>query len=257
MTQIPWSCAFHSGMSAQSDFRACINAGAPAGVVAGLLTTQQLFGAIPRFIREGGSLFIDSGAFTAFRKNETMNWKRVFQVYGCVISSTDGSPNVSIVAPDVVGDQLATFALWQEHRDLIRSWIDSGTRVIMPLQTGPIRADKLLSATCALLGTTMFCAGIPSNEAAMTPEECSWLKHHDFHILGRVKLNPEIAAKVAALMINSPEANLTADANWLRSRTAKASRLHSAMPQKQFESRRTQAVTHLLRSEGYSLKHGD
>ncbi|HEJ4407899.1 TPA: hypothetical protein SL557_000178 [Pseudomonas aeruginosa] len=253
MNPTPWSIAYHSGMSSQSDFRACINTGAPAGVVAGLLTTQQLFGAIPRFIREGGSLFIDSGAFTAFRKGEPMEWKRVFQVYDLVISTTDGSPNVSIVAPDVVADQQATFALWKEHRDLIRFWIDSGVRVIVPLQTGPMPADQLLQAAIELLGTDRFCAGIPSNEAAMSPAECSLLRHHDFHILGRVKLNDEIAAKVAALKANSPEANLTADANWLRSRTRKAGRLREAMPIQMFESRRTQAVTHLLREEGYAL----
>ncbi|MNG26517.1 hypothetical protein D3C84_1115150 [compost metagenome] len=71
--------------------------------------------------------------------------------------------------------------------------------------------------------------------------------------MGRVKLNDEIAAKVAALKANSPEANLTADANWLRSRTRKAGRLREAMPIQMFESRRTQAVTHLLREEGYAL----
>lgn len=254
MTPTPWSIAYHSGMSSQSDFRACINAGAPAGVVAGLLTTQQLFGAIPRFIREGGSLFIDSGAFTAFRKQEPMSWKRVFQVYEFVISSTEGSPNVSIVAPDVVADQSATLELWKQHRTLIRSWIDSGVRVIMPLQTGPVPADQLLQTAIELLGTDRFCAGIPSNEAAMTPEECGLLRHHDFHILGRVKLNDEVSAKVAALKANCPDANLTADANWLRSRTKQASKLREAMPVNLFESRRTQAVTQLLQVESYELR---
>lgn len=256
MNPTPWSIAYHSGMSSQSDFRACINAGAPAGVVAGLLTTQQLLGAIPRFIREGGNLFIDSGAFTAFRKGEPMDWKRVFQVYEFVINGTDGSPNVSIVAPDVVADQGATLALWQEHRDLIRSWLDRGVRVIVPLQTGPMPADQLLQEAVELLGTDQFCAGIPSNEAAMSPAECSLLRHHDFHILGRVKLNDEVAAKVSALKANSPNANLTADANWLRSRTRKAGQLRDAMPIQIFESRRTQAITHLLREEGYALGVG-
>ncbi|HBO2935060.1 TPA: hypothetical protein L4R50_000054 [Pseudomonas aeruginosa] len=254
MNPTPWSIAYHSGMSSQSDFRACINTGAPAGVVAGLLTTQQVLAAIPRYIREGGRLFIDSGAFTAFRKGDPMDWKRVFQVYEFVINGTDGSPNVSIVAPDVVGDQEATFALWHEHRDKIRSWIDSGVRVIVPLQTGPLPADQLLHAAIELLGTNRFCAGIPSNEAAMSPAECSLLRHHDFHILGRVKLNDDVAAKVAALKANSPDANLTADANWLRSRTRKAGQLRQAMPMHMFESRRTQAVSHLLREEGYALR---
>jgi hypothetical protein len=253
MNQTPWNTSYHSGMSSKSDFRACIEAGAPAGVVAGLLTNQQLFLAIPRFILEGGSLFIDSGAFTAFRKRAPMNWGRVFQVYDMVIESTDGSANVSIVAPDVVGDQSATMALWQEHRDLIRSWIDSGVRVIVPIQTGAVRSDSLLHAVTELFGTNRFCVGIPSNEAAMTPEECSYLLHHDFHILGRVKLNDEVAEKIAILKANCPEANMTADANWLRSRTARAGRLSSKMPIDLFESRRTQAVTHLLRAEAYQL----
>jgi len=246
-----WNVAYHSGMSAQSDFRACILTGAAAGVVAGLLTAQHFFGAIPRFVREGGKLFIDSGAFSAFRKNEPMNWEKVFRAYDYVICSTEGSPNVTIVAPDVVGNQEATLALWILHRDLIRSWIDSGVRVMMPLQRGSLPANTLLEQAKTLLGTDHFCAGIPSNEAALPADECAQLRHHDFHILGRVVLTPEIEEKVRALRKENPEASLTADANWLRSRTKKIGIKLTELPLDLFSSRRTRAIASVLRQESY------
>ncbi|MDG1580800.1 hypothetical protein [Pseudomonas sp. GOM6] len=247
-----WNVAYHSGMSSQSDFRACVMTGAAAGVVAGLLTTQHLFGAIPRFIREGGKLFIDSGAFTAFRKGEPMDWATVFRKYNYVIESTEGSPNVTIVAPDVVGDQDATVALWQMHRDLIRSWIDSGVRVLMPLQRGALLAHELLQEAISLLGTDRFCAGIPSNEAALPPDQCALLVHHDFHILGRVVLTPEVEEKVRALRAANPAATLTADANWLRSRTKKIQRVQKDLAQDLFFSRRSRAVAAVLAEEAYA-----
>ena len=249
-----WDIAYHSGMTSQADFQACIETNSPAGIVAGSCSTQMLFGSIPRFVRNGGHLFVDSGAFTAFRLRESMDWGKVITKYRMIISATDGSPQVSIVAPDVVGDQAGTIELWKKYQQEIREWIARGVRVIVPLQAGELQADELLSLAVDMFETDKFCAGIPSNEAALSVEACRTLKHSDFHILGRVVMSQDVKEKVDALLINSPGARLTSDANWLRSRTREISAARSRMQTTLASSRRTKAVTHVLSSDRYKSK---
>lgn len=74
----------------------------------------------PHYLDRGGKVFVDSGAFTAFRRNEPMNWNPVFWTYGVLIEGTDHPENLTIVAPDIIGNQDLSVALWEEHRALIR-----------------------------------------------------------------------------------------------------------------------------------------
>lgn len=252
--EVIWDIAYHSGMTSQADFQACIETNSPAGIVAGGCTALMLFGSIPRFVRNGGHLFVDSGAFTAFRLREPMDWGKVISKYRIIISTTDGSPQVSIVAPDVVGNQEETIELWKQYQMEIKEWIASGVRVIVPLQAGALRADELLSLAVDMFGTDKFCAGIPSNEAALSVDACRTLSHNDFHILGRVVMSPEVKEKVDALLTNNQNARLTSDANWLRSRTREISAARLRMQTTLASSRRTKAVVHLLSSDRYKSK---
>lgn len=247
-----WATTFHSGMSSSSDLQGCIDAGAPIGVVAGLLTNTQLFLSLPKYLDRGGKVFVDSGAFGAFRKGEETNWARVLTAYQCIIGSTKNAAGLSIVAPDIVGDQAGTVKLWTEHAALIKSWILAGARVIMPLQTGTLPPQELLSYAIQLVGKT-FAAGIPSNLAAMPAAECGSITHHDFHILGRVVINDEVKEKIDSLRKKNPLATMTADANWLRSRTSKLKAIPTSCPSVSngLRSRRAQAVASLLASEMY------
>lgn len=248
-----WDIAFHSGMSSDADMRGCINADAPIGVVAGLLNNQKLFLSLPRYMDRGGKVFVDSGAFTAFRKKEAIDWERVLSAYRYLIGSTSKPENLSIVAPDVVGNQEATLALWHKHNQLIRDWISSGVRVILPLQTGTLRAYELLAQAINLLGTDRVTAGIPSNLAAMAAEECSEIVHHDFHVLGRVVLNDEVLLKLQSIKRTNPCAFVSADANWLRARLGRLNEIPTKEPSHSngFASRRAQAVAGLLAREMY------
>lgn len=124
-----FAISFHSGMSSSSDLRACINANVPVGVVAGLLTGLQKIMALPHYLDRGGKVFVDSGAFTAFRRNEPMNWNPVFWTYGVLIEGTDHPENLTIVAPDIIGNQDLSVALWEEqgaHQGVDRVRCQSG-----------------------------------------------------------------------------------------------------------------------------------
>ncbi|WP_231992366.1 hypothetical protein [Metapseudomonas furukawaii] len=249
-----WRASFHSGMSADSDLRAAIAEGVPVGVVANLLTPTHVIRALPQYLDEGGSVFVDSGAFAAFQKGEQMDWGRVFIAYDCLVNSTERPDRLSIVAPDVIGDQAATLALWELHRERICAWVASGARVIVPLQRGALSAGDLLGQAKRIFQTDAFCAGIPSNLEAMSADDCATLHHGDFHILGRVKMTPELLAKLQALQSNNPAAVYTADANWLRSRIRNISQVKTQRPEFErpwYETRRTQAVRAVLRADAY------
>ena len=61
--------------------------------------------------------------------------------------------------------------------------------------------------------------------------------------------------KIAALKLNNPEANYTADANWLRARTKKISvEANSLAPDLSTglgDTKRTRAVRNILQQEAY------
>lgn len=86
----------------------------------------------------------------------------------------------------------------------------------------------MLDAIASILGTRDFLAGIPSNKAAMSIEECGQIRHSGFHILGRVQRNDEQTQRIAALLAMNPGAVVNADANWLRSRIKMISTMQPA-----------------------------
>ncbi len=216
--------SFRSGMTNKSDFFGCIDAVAPIGVVAGKLSTAQVVHSLPRYLDHGGKVFIDSGAFTVFRTRGAMDWPKVFRDYESIIGLTDCAENLWVVAPDCVGDQNGTLDLLLEWRDRLLGLIASGVNVIVPLQCGAMPAQTMIEHVAALLGTRQWVAGIPSNKAAMTVEECATLVHDRFHVLGRVQIDAEQVARLEALRHSNPEAFVSADANWLRSRIELVSR---------------------------------
>ncbi|SED35384.1 hypothetical protein SAMN05216178_6908 [Pseudomonas saponiphila] len=248
-----WDIAFHSGMSAEQDLSAALTAGLPVGVVATRIPLgKRLFG-LPRALDQGCKVFVDSGAFTAFTKGDSVDWGRVFSVYEGLIDRTERPENLTIVAPDVIGNQEATLACWDRHKGVITAWIECGARVVLPLQCGELSAGELLNRGIAILGTNRFCAGIPSNLAAMSAEDCATLSHHDFHILGRVEINPQLAEKMHHLTSNNPTAHFSSDATWLRSRLAKIARTRGVKAH-MLESTRTASIRELLMQEGYQQR---
>ena len=245
--------SFRSGMTNISDFFGCIDAGQPLGVVAGKLTTPQTVLSLPKYLNRGGKVFIDSGAFTTFRTKEPMNWRKVMGRYASIANLTDRPENLFVVSPDCVGDQAGTLALIKVWRDQLVSLIDIGANVIVPLQCGALPAQDMIDQVAGILGTRKWVAGIPSNKAAMTIEECATLKHDQFHILGRVTFNEEQGLRIEALRKNNPNAFVTADANWLRSHIALVSRCVSDVPAQKgfsdFRHPRSHAVTRAMQMD--------
>lgn len=255
-----WDAAFHSGMSSLSDLRGAIMAKVPVGVVATALTINMVLRTIPNYLRDGGKVFVDSGAFNAFRLGLPVDWGKVVDTYDSLTDFEDELSGLSIVCPDVIGDQDATVALWRTHADDVQRWVERGARVIVPLQVGALSAGDLLEEAKRIFGTDQLCAGIPSNLEAMGPEDCATLRHHDFHLLGRVVVTDELSLKLKAILANNPGATLTSDANWMRSRLKKISQALGSTRKPAFgpgetsESRRSQALAIVLGQEAYASR---
>lgn len=209
---------FRSGMSSKSDLRGAVDAKVPLGVVALALSPHQSLLTLPRYLDRGGHVFIDSGAFTADSAFGPAEWHRILRVYEGVAEMTSRPEALYVVAPDQVGDQVATLTLLIQYRDRVVRLIGMGCKVIVPLQCGEVPAADMLARVSAVLGGHRFVAGIPSNKAAMSIDDCATLDHPAFHILGRVQLDELQQQRVEALRARNPAASITADANWLRSR---------------------------------------
>lgn len=229
------SLAFRSGMSRSKDFWAAAEAGVPIGVVAGELGFALRLIGIPRYLKAGGHLFIDSGAFAEIRTGVSPNFEEVMGLYESICDAADSYnfnlSQLSVVAPDKVGDQLATLERLRLYANRLRAMMDAGCIVIVPIQRGVMPAAVMLDQVAAILGSRRFVAGIPSNKEALSIAECATLKHRRFHILGRVQMNSEQAARLQALATLNPAAAMTADANWLRGRISEVSALASTVRQ--------------------------
>lgn len=226
-TSIPkLAIAFRSGMSRSKDFWAAAGAGVAIGVVAGELSFATRITGLSNYLRAGGSVFIDTGAFSELKTGIEPDFDDILSLYqSLALDKRDVCGRLYIVSPDKVGDQLETLARIERYGARLHQLIEAGCKLIVPIQCGAIPAAEMLAKVAAILGTRQFVAGIPSNKAAMSIQECASLNHHSYHILGRVQMDADQAARMCALARGSSDVVITADANWLRSRLGTVTQL--------------------------------
>jgi hypothetical protein len=229
---------FASGMSRVNDFVPAAHAGHGVGVEAGELSDKAIDALAQAVVDWRTPAFVDSGAFGRFisaikggRKPEPMDYDRdVFPVYDRLLDriadlneAEESLPPPCLVMPDVVDDQTASLNLIAEHRAYVKAVCDfpGVARAIIPIQRGDLSMTAASLELVRILGTDNFICGIPSNAAAITPEEftafLAQAKPRGVHILGALhdtRLNPRLHQILASG--HSP-AWVSADANPLRS----------------------------------------
>lgn len=209
---------YRSGMSSKSDFIGYAKAGVPIGVqisdLSGPMTAR-----LAEYNAKGGLLFIDSGAFGAFRKGRAINFSKVLTAYRALLAQLPNKAIVALVMPDVIGDQAATLELLRQHADEIRAFIAEGCDVIVPIQKGELALADAYAAVLGILGTDQLRVALPSNKVAVTTEEAidfaAQARPRGIHLLGIAKQKrfPEL---VGGLRRAAPDAQLSSDANFLR-----------------------------------------
>lgn len=207
---------FASGLSAPGNLKAFARAGFPAGFVATLMSarTRSL---VAGYVELGGEVFIDSGAFSM----KVPDFAPVMECYlelASTIQDDEARGRLSIVAPDVVGDQVATLELLAKWAPVLQVLEDSGVRILIPLQKGELKNGDLFEAIDEAVNSMNWTPAFPCKKAATSPEEIlefverTWVE--DLHCLGLGgdKLT-ELARQVREIC---PQTRVTGDSNKLR-----------------------------------------
>ena len=237
---------YASGMSAISDLsRAGRGAGGldlkGVGVDVGELSANAINMLAHTIVNFNGAAFIDSGAFGAFRRGlksgtiTPINFDNVLKKYDAIIDAvgqtaeenggdwSDVPNKPMLVMPDVVGDQTASLAELKKHLRWVKTELKlNHLQLIVPLQRGDLSLSDAYKAIVDMLGTDNFVVGIPSNAAAITPQELEAFlresKPKAIHILGagsEKNLLPRLISAINAGVADTTK--ITADASPIRS----------------------------------------
>jgi hypothetical protein len=134
-------------------------------------------------------IFVDSGAFTAFTKDQEMDWSKVLTGYMELVGEAANPSNLFLVAPDVIGNAAATMDLQTTYLDKLVFLARKGANLIVPIQKGGHLEDarRHFEMLYSFLGSKLI-VGIPSNKMAWTAQDArdivSMLKPSRVHLLG-------------------------------------------------------------------------
>ena len=197
--------SYVSGMSRTKDLLTAAAWEAPFGVDVGELSREgvtQLGTAVARW---RGQAFVDSGAFSLYRKMrrrevaavgtpevvkpmkgvEPLRFESVFDRYAAILAAAaaeagnyerDWHPAIKMVMPDVVGDQDASVEALGKYAGRVHDFIlNSYTEPVIPIQKGKRSLlEQLVDSINALppgVSVDHFTIGLPGNAKAVTVEE--------------------------------------------------------------------------------------
>lgn len=217
---------FHSGNSAANDFLGHSMAKKPIGVQI-QLCSENVKKLMLNYNAQEGHLFIDSGAFSAFRKDEQVDFDRVIKAYFELVENAQRPELISIVAPDIVGSQANSLKLLRQYKSELFKLICLGVDLIIPIQLGKLSLEEAYKEVIAILGTKAFRVGIPSNERAVKLEQLlefvAIVQPKQIHCLGlAINKFDKVIAQVKAI---APNVHVSADSTTLRAKLKKGSKL--------------------------------
>ena len=191
--------SYSSGLSrSPAEIDESIKAGNPVGVSAFNNLSAPIRKKLVDYANSDGRVFIDSGAFTAFTKSKEVDWDGVLFAYHEMVSSVapEKRSNITIVAPDIVGNHDATMQLQADLVDKFTPFLNSGATVILPVQRGGHGsiAGNFADLTNTFDEKTMdgVTIGVPFNAKAWSQDDVlDFMRFRDqndpgrkFHLLG-------------------------------------------------------------------------
>lgn len=226
--------SFSSGMSRAGDFEPALAANHSIGIDITEMSSNAMKRLAAALATSTASVFVDSGAFGHFRKQErtgkpqtAIDFRVIFDRYeslASAIGQADDSgysnERVFFVMPDVVGDQRATLALLAEHADEVRAFV-SFANPIFPLQRGELSLAEFFAEVVSIIGRDDIVVGLPSKAAAVPNDQVDeFLELYGdvvfgVHILGAA--TPKSAgARLESLRAVGFDGQVSMDANRLR-----------------------------------------
>lgn len=205
---------FVSGVAAPAIWSGYEAAGVPMCLVAAGLPPAAVARA-QRFRRAGGLLLADSGAFEFRDHPEDLNWLAIMATYEQLAQGT-GS-RLSVILPDVVGDQVASIALARTYGRALAPLRAAGHELLVPMQRGSLSLAAYFACYVDALGFVPGGFAIPSNAAAMPVDQLAGLRDiegapHRVHFLGISRRSKPLVFRVAALRDFWPDCDISADA---------------------------------------------
>lgn len=184
---LPEGCYWYaSGTNRAGEIAGLAAAGSHIGVAAPecSLATEE---ALEALADTETKVFIDSGAFSEVKFHKDgpptypkpitpARWRRVLDLY--VRMARVLGENLTVVAPDRVGDQAETYVRMSQYAETLAEITSHGARVLVPCQKGPLSQaqawvacrDLLVDAGCDSL---LLTPALPCNKAATTPDEAA------------------------------------------------------------------------------------
>lgn len=222
---------FSSGMSRRPDFTPALRADHSIGIDIGEMSQAAMDDLAAELAPSAAHVFVDSGAFAAFRsglrgKPSRVDFAKVFDRYerlALAVSKADpdctAPHRVHYVMPDVVGDQAATLDALREYSEAVRDYHD-GFNAIIPVQAGSMSLVEFFDAIVAIVGRDDLTIGVPSAEAAISNRELMDLlaarpSIYGVHILGAAS-EKRAGPRLAVLREVGFDGTVTLDANRLR-----------------------------------------
>tara|TARA_R110002020_G_scaffold473077_1_gene701850 strand:- start:72 stop:5480 length:5409 start_codon:yes stop_codon:yes gene_type:complete len=244
---------YFSASTAKSDFNTGAKLNLPLGIDASIL--QKSKPAIQRaidYLKKGGDVFVDSGAFSVFRFNERaikkqnaakekgepvpdikqkeIDFDKTLDIYENIAENSKGrTGNLAVVAPDVLGNQKLTHSLLEKYAPRLRKLIDQGVDVLVPLQKEGLSPSENYRKVIEILERDDVRVSIPLNAKAWTVKEISELfegnvKPSKFHLLGKSPETKKYKETVAAIKSHNKDADISSDSSTKLSQAVKIAR---------------------------------
>ena len=234
--------AFASGVNRPADLEGFVKAGVPIGVDVSTLTPAM----IAKIKQLNAPVFVDSGAFSEMefgpegpkqaKPISDKEWERRLGIYKELAESL--GDKVTVVAPDMVGDQKVTLERLKKFSKQIHELKEMGARIIVPLQIGDMDLGEMwLTANDAVgfevvkpgdhpfLGADDFkhegmAPAFPLKKAATTPDAVLMFirefKPPSIHLLGMGASNRLADPLIKSIHEANPGTEITMDSNVLR-----------------------------------------
>jgi hypothetical protein len=212
----------------EKDALGVLMVGAKPGIIAAanaggkLRYEEKVPGWVADHLRAGGALFCDSGAFTVAFTDKNLDFNRVFRFYHQLLKLCRSPAQLTIVMPDVVGEQQRTLDLWNHYHAGIEWWLRRGCTCLFPMQgfefalkqPGRFTLPEMYGLACGMFGQKVA-AALPMKKAATKPHEAlafvDAVKPPHLHLLGMGRKAESVQLAVEMVRA-SPGTVITADA---------------------------------------------
>ncbi|MHC4070612.1 MAG: DUF7178 family protein, partial [Planctomycetota bacterium] len=227
---------YQSGVSSIGDLRTALEAGQPVTVIVSVTGPKKIkqlsakgMDTLAEHLQANpdARVLIDTGAFSAFTKDTPLTEEEFKEIYDRMErllfrSRLKGDlRQVSIIAPDVIGDQEATHELQAAFVDTMRGFADRGATIMVPLQKGKMKPNEMITWVRNLfkdeITSDQLGIALPSNLKAWTTTDLRQGLNalgpiKNIHFLGKGLKALDIEQRMDIIRKLAPNANITFDA---------------------------------------------